>query len=403
MQNVMLIYMAVAFQLFICIDYFIGNAYLYYYLQGAESILKEVRANSFFYFGLTFLLGSVCGAFVIAKFANKINFLKLMRIISEVYVLVTFLAFLFSLSSLNHFKLQEGSYFITFCYAFLMPASLILPSFYLFTVNPLVQHIKVSTKLTFIIVSVGLFAYLFSYFFIKFWYLVPFGASICSFFCYRYLENFFPSVDLAEPENEILSTSQRIFAFLLGSAFSTYLVHHDQFFLSHITEYMFAKSLVDKYSEFIYFLPFWVLILPGARSYKNFGTLPTLHFSLASLFILIVYGIFVNDIGTTIYVIHQVLFSFSAALFAIPCLAILYELFKRAKNNLNIISWFTAGFSFSVFFSLARSKIEIYFQFLDASVYLFFIINIICLLGLFAYNFFEKKQKVLSEDLLTIH
>ena len=201
---------------------------------------------------------------------------------------------------------------------------------------------------------------------------------------YAYIQKIAIPIKITSIENLVIPANINVLSIFIGAACAT-CVNYNHIFLS---PYLIDISMV-KYSshflELLYFAVWVIFILVGAKLAEKFGFYKIVLVSLAILFILTFHGL-LNNLSSTQYAVHQVLFAIASAIFTAPIFAVLNKLYGHYPNVLHHMLWFTIGYTTCKVFAFLEKKIAIQNGYTSLGWIVFNTTIALCFLAVFKYR-----------------
>lgn len=382
--------LAIFFQLF-------SRAGLYFIKSTATpsdsaSMLMILSASNstflFCWFTLAFI-GGVSGAYFFGKYANWDSFFKVMYFVSAVHIFIAVL--IVSICVIEEdFANKYGVFFLArFLYSFSGHITIILPIVYLFKKYNESQHILISAYIALATLLGKSLAYGFFYSGPKsmhVWYWLPIAGSFLSLGLYVYVGKYLSSMKqpMVPLKYSAPSMYEKVLGMLIGVACNAG-IYYPHFFL---TPYLRDIIVIQNYTirtQYLFYVVFGAFLLPAAKACQKFGTLKMMTISLSWMFFLGVSIPFLpfSNQGFTILLI---VFAFFLAGFVTPSFAILYQLFKNAKDLFDIIFWFSLGSIISALCLGVGGRIGFIFNVPLTGMLVFSASTVMCLIGIIIYK-----------------
>ncbi len=317
-----------------------------------------------------------------------------MRLTTIGYALVAILILTVCITRQEFYSSYKCFYVARFFYAYLMPATIILPTIYLFNRWPASQHILIGTYIV-LAMFIGRFlsrtlAYWMPHSQMKVWCFLAIAITCIPFVIYAHVEKYSSSTTnkSEKPKKHSISLRDKMIYTFIGFGWSVVLVYNYTFITPYLKNICIFASAVKKYNllsgSSVFYVTQLLFLYPAAKICEKFGAAKTM---VASLIYILILGLIIPFIIPTIFcLIPQILLAFfSACLFA-PSLVILYQLFTNTKSVFDTVFWFTLGSSISTLCLSLGSRFGFVYHFPLAGMWVFVEIILICLIGIFGYT-----------------
>ncbi len=341
-------------------------------------------------------IGRICGAYFIGKYANKVSFFNIIRLITIGHILIALLVVTVCITGEDFYRAYQSFYLARFLYSALMLVTIILPALYLLSRYPESQHIMISTYIGVATFLGKFFAHILTSYVptphMQVWYWLPVLLSCLSLGIYTYVQKHTPLlIKKTEPLIKYPSTltHKKVWAFTIGAACNAGISYYYSFLSPYLASIVIVKNYGLIWNQPPFYAALGLFLFPAAKICQKFGVLKTMSVSLISMFILGV-SIPFMEISDTAYIISQIFFAFFLAGLLSPSLAILYQLFKNTHNMFDAIFWFSLGSSLSMLCLSIGSRIGFMLHFPLAGMWIFAANILMCLVGI-STNSFSRK------------
>jgi hypothetical protein len=342
----------------------------------------------FCWFTLAFI-GGVSGAYFFGKYATWDNFFKVMYFILAIHIFIAVL--IVSICVIEEdFANKYGVFFLArFLYSFSGHITIILPIIYLFKKYNEAQHILISAYIALATLLGKSLAYGFFYSgprTMHVWYWLPIAGSFLSLGFYVYVGKYLSSMKQTMGPLKYLAPSmyEKVLGMLIGVACNAG-VYYPHFFL---TPYLRDIIVIQNYTirtQYLFYVVFGAFLLPAARVCQKFGALKMMTISLSWMFFLGVSIPFL-PFSNQGFTISLIVFAFFLAGFVTPSFAMLYQLFKNAKDLFDIIFWFSLGSIVSALCLGVGGRIGFIFNVPLTGMLIFSASTLMCLIGIIIYK-----------------
>lgn len=396
-KDLALIFFAVVCQIFACMNISFMNKYIEV-TRATDAFFSGNRLDLTGWVILT-IFSRIFGAYFIGKYADKAGIFKSILFISKMFALISIMHAVFFATQEISNETNRGFYLFRVLYCFLEPAALILPYLYVLESDTHLNHYKISVLFLWAMFVAKSFSYHFIHLpvgFIKLWYLVSLIGTCLSWGIYHYIGKHSELKKVPKQKNFLMPLKVKILTFLFGAAGATGVFYH-HYFASY---YSLNIKIIDDSADLdsvTYYALCAIFLLPAAKLHEAFGLYRMLKTSLCMLFILGINFVFSSS-DPMMYIIQQILFSFSSALYLAPILAILYKIYKDYPSVSAILFWFILGFSMCTLLALFEQQVGLQKGFgwcvYSASAFL-------CFIAVSRFNskgFLNKKLKMASTE-----
>lgn len=353
-RKLVLIFFAISFQLFACLNVSFLNKYLEIFNNPDAFFVKKLDLTNWI---IVTVMARALGAYAIGKYAEKKGVFKAILFVAKAFVFVSVLSAVFCLFLEISEEIRYGLYYVRFLYNLLEPVAFVLPLLYICDHCSHLSRFRLSA-----VFLVSMFiAKLASYFlveipsnFIKFWYVIPFLTTLVANKMYNYIAK---SVDLRKEKHVIVDfmpLNIKVFLTFLGASCAAGLFYHHFFGSYYSLNVKIVDVSADLGSVAFYFLCA-LFFFPAARLCEKYSQYKLILLSLAMLFFLSVVSVFVT-LDSVVYIYQQILFSFFSSLLIVPSLVVLYQLYKEYSNIAGVLFYFSLGFGLCT--ALARLEQE---------------------------------------------
>ncbi len=309
--------------------------------------------NDFLPFWLiVYFIGKLTGAYCFGKMTQSLNYFKIMRFISFIYLAAVFLVLIVLVRGQDFYSSYQTLYCACFLTSLPFYALTILSAMYLFERHPPSQHILIGTSILFAIFSARfLFRLLMNtvpHEHIKFACVFAGIITCLSLFIYAYVERH--SVQSLPYARTIQKPSSFSFVQKLNCAFIAtgwnlgFSYHY--YFLAPYMKNIYVINYYRIGGTSICYVAQLLSLLPSVAICKKFGVLKTLTVSLMCMLVLGTSIPFMSLTNESFFLLQCVLGFFSAGVFA-PILMLLYSYYQNTKNLFATTFWFAVGATIS--------------------------------------------------------
>ncbi len=310
------------------------------------------------YWFIIYFIGKLAGTYCFGKMTQSLNYCKIMRFISFIYLAAVFLVLIVLVRGQDFYSSYQTLYCACFLTSLPFYALTILSAMYLFERHPPSQHILIGTSILFAIFSARfLFRLLMNtvpHEHIKFACVFAGIITCLSLFIYAYVERH--SVQSLPYARTIQKPSSLSFVQKLNCAFiATGWNLGFSYYHYSLAPYMKNIYVIDHYTiggTSICFIAQLLGLIPAIAICKKFGALNTLAISLVCMLVL---GVSIPFVGLTkkSYLLLQCVLGFFSACGFAPILMLLYSYYQNTKNLFATLFWFAIGATIStLIFSL---------------------------------------------------
>ena len=375
-----LIFLAIFCQFLTSLNFYAINNYLQ--KQGELFIGNQLDSR---YWVIACFLGRILGMCVFGVYARCFGFFKSMQAISILFLTltITFALFIFNEQLLH--TLDDQFYFFRFYYCFLQPAALFLPLTYLFCITDSSKHLSLSALSIFSVFSAEVFSFGLKFtqvFYPSLWAILPIITTCFGWGIYCYLQKISANETSAtiQLESTMISKEIKILSTALGAASATAIFFNHTFLSHYHTEIVILETHFNL-SGVLYYLLWFLFIIPGCMLTKQFGFFKVAQFSLGCL-IFLTFNPFFSDAQPFMLIVRQVTFAICSAFFIAPMLAALHNLYEPSRSSSHKILWWTIGFSICIFIAFFEKDFSFRSGFTCFGWCVFNLSLILCLIAL---------------------
>ncbi len=377
------------------------NDFLKVYALASGFFVKSSNIDSNIWV-ITIFFARIIGVIFLARMAMKIGFLKLIKITSFLYVIISAI-FVFVVQFNWEFgEITAGIYIAKFFYSFLQTSFEIFPCVYLFQKYEKSNYFLISGL---VIGAMSLGRLITSL--VKqnipenphICFIITLIAATLAWLIYRYIEKHSPSINdsFAKIASVFSSVSwkQKALCPLLGAASATIIFFNDMYFRNFISDVL-VMDLNFIFHRWIYFIIYIFLLAPAVLLSKRFGFVNMALISLMGLFMLTTFPAS-TIVHPLIYYTHQTLFASFSAIFSAPLLAPMHT--KSAPKFYIKIVCFTIGFNVCLLLATLEKNIALAFNYTNIGWCTFSASIGLCFIAVWRYSGLLQDEKNTSMPL----
>lgn len=296
---------------------------------------------------LVMIIGRIIGAYILCIFIIRLGFFCIMRIVVVAHIMLSI-----STASLDFSKdiTYTNMLIITinrFFYAFLTPASFMMPSLYLLSQNfkkPVLLSSIICLAISFAAISA--FECLNFIKFTTYWYEPLLYSSILMLICYLFFEININKVPVATlPINKRKLNYNEIFLLIsFGGNCGITMSYHFVFNELFVHKTFLGDSYPIKSIYYCYYTLTFLLIPVAKFVYKKNLFVPLKPASLGIIFLSVI-NVIVPTMSSNMYILEQIVFGALAAILVAPCHALVYKIGSKTHNIFEGIFWFVSAYS----------------------------------------------------------
>jgi hypothetical protein len=381
-SEILLISLAIFCQCFSYADwYFIKTIFNVVDAEHAHLVLDDFSPFWFF----IYFVGKLMGTYCFGKMTQSLNYFKIMRFISFIYLAAVFLILIVLVRGQDFYSSYQTLYCTCFLTSLPFYALTILSAMYLFERHPPSQHSLIGSSIVFAIFSSCiLFRLLMNavpHEYINYACIFTALITCLSFFIYAYVEKHSVQSATIPIAVQKLSFSfvQKLNCAFIGTGWNLGF----SYYYYSLAPYMKNIYVIDHYTiggTSICFIAQLLGLIPAIAICKKLGALKTLKTSLVCTLVL---GTLMPFMGLTkeSYLLLQCVLGFFSACGFAPILMLLYTYYQNTKNLFVTIFWFAVGATISTLIFSLVSHFTKSLNFKFGGMFVFIVCVLLSLIG----------------------